>query len=198
MQNEPHNNSTHLQMTAILERGGFLTGVCVLVTVFTATSLGAAAVEAVVETEARVEEEEEETTEGFPAVVVVTTGVEFTNTGSVEGIGFPSLVWSFTTFPWLTKRDTRRYNHLTILNPIPNPSGRFCSKTWQVKWNITWIHNRVTSTNESMSAAYSSLKQQQQIITEEEKKSHSYAYLLMFGPTDMGSIGVHSCTGDIT
>lgn len=92
MQNEPHNNSTHLQMTAILERGGFLTGVCVLVTVFTATSLGAAAVEAVVETEARVEEEEEETTEGFPAVVVVTTGVEFTNTGSVEGIGFPSLV----------------------------------------------------------------------------------------------------------
>lgn len=36
--------------------------------------------------------ETEVETEGFPAVEVVTTGVELTSTGSVEGIGFPSLV----------------------------------------------------------------------------------------------------------
>lgn len=77
-------------MTVILEGGGFLTGVVVLAEMFAATGLGAAAGVAVVDAE--VEDEEEEGTEGFPAVVVVTTGVEFTNTGSVEGIGFPSLV----------------------------------------------------------------------------------------------------------
>lgn len=41
-----------------------------------------------VEAEAGVEVE----TVGFPAVDVVTTGAEFTNTGSVEGIGLPNLV----------------------------------------------------------------------------------------------------------
>lgn len=82
-------------MTVILEGGGFLTGVAVLAVLFAATGLGAAAGVAVVDAEVeedKEEEEEEEGTEGFPAVVVVTTGVEFTNTGSVEGIGFPSLV----------------------------------------------------------------------------------------------------------
>lgn len=80
-------------MTVILEGGGFLTGVAVLVVLFAATGLGAAAGVAVVDAEVEEDkEEEEEGTEGFPAVVVVTTGVEFTNTGSVEGIGFPSLV----------------------------------------------------------------------------------------------------------
>lgn len=80
-------------MTVILEGGGFLTGVAVLAVLFAATGLGAAAGVAVVDAEVEEdEEEEEEGTEGFPAVVVVTTGVEFTNTGSVEGIGFPSLV----------------------------------------------------------------------------------------------------------
>lgn len=80
-------------MTVILEGGGFLTGVAVLAELFAATGLGAAAGVAVVDAEVEEdEEEEEEGTEGFPAVVVVTTGVEFTNTGSVEGIGFPSLV----------------------------------------------------------------------------------------------------------
>lgn len=80
-------------MTVILEGGGFLTGVAVLAVLFAATSLGAAAGVAVVDAEVEEDkEEEEEGTEGFPAVVVVTTGVEFTNTGSVEGIGFPSLV----------------------------------------------------------------------------------------------------------
>lgn len=78
-------------MTVILEGGGFLTGVAVLAVLFAATGLGAAAGVAVVDAEVE-EDEEEEGTEGFPAVVVVTTGVEFTNTGSVEGIGFPSLV----------------------------------------------------------------------------------------------------------
>lgn len=78
-------------MTVILEGGGFLTGVAVLAVLFAATSLGAAAGVAVVDAEVE-EDKEEEGTEGFPAVVVVTTGVEFTNTGSVEGIGFPSLV----------------------------------------------------------------------------------------------------------
>lgn len=42
----------------------------------------------VVETETGVDVE----TRGFPAVEVVITGAEFTNTGSVEGIGLPSLV----------------------------------------------------------------------------------------------------------
>lgn len=79
-------------MTVILEGGGFLTGVAVLAVLFAATGLGAAAGVAVVDAEVEEDEEEEEGTEGFPAVVVVTTGVEFTNTGSVEGIGFPSLV----------------------------------------------------------------------------------------------------------
>lgn len=79
-------------MTVILEGGGFLTGVAVLAVLFAATSLGAAAGVAVVDAEVEEDKEEEEGTEGFPAVVVVTTGVEFTNTGSVEGIGFPSLV----------------------------------------------------------------------------------------------------------
>lgn len=79
-------------MTVILEGGGFLTGVAVLAVLFAATGLGATAGVAVVDAEVEEDEEEEEGTEGFPAVVVVTTGVEFTNTGSVEGIGFPSLV----------------------------------------------------------------------------------------------------------
>lgn len=79
-------------MTVILEGGGFLTAVVVLAVLFAATSLGAAAGVAVVDADVEEDEEEEEGTEGFPAVVVVTTGVEFTNTGSVEGIGFPSLV----------------------------------------------------------------------------------------------------------
>lgn len=79
-------------MTVILEGGGFLTGVAVLAVLFAATGLGAAAGVAVVDAEVEEDKEEEEGTEGFPAVVVVTTGVEFTNTGSVEGIGFPSLV----------------------------------------------------------------------------------------------------------
>lgn len=34
---------------------------------------------------------------GFPAVTVVVTGAEFTNTGSVEGMGLPSFVCNFTT-----------------------------------------------------------------------------------------------------
>ena len=66
-----------------------------------------------------VEEEEEEeerveadtevvAVEDFPADVVVYTGAEFTSTGSVEGIGLPSLVWSFTTFPRLTERGEGR------------------------------------------------------------------------------------------
>lgn len=79
-------------MTVILEGGGFLTGVAVLAVLFAATGLGATAGVAVVDAEVEEDKEEEEGTEGFPAVVVVTTGVEFTNTGSVEGIGFPSLV----------------------------------------------------------------------------------------------------------
>lgn len=75
-------------MTVILEGAGFLTGAVVLAVAFTATCLGVAVGVEVVETEAGVEVE----TGGFPAVEVVITGAEFTNTGSVEGIGFPSLV----------------------------------------------------------------------------------------------------------
>lgn len=75
-------------MTTILEGAGFLTGGVVLAVVFTATCLGVAMGVKVVETEALVEVE----TGGFPAVEVVTTGAEFTSTGSVEGMGLPSLV----------------------------------------------------------------------------------------------------------
>lgn len=75
-------------MTVILEGAGFLTGAVVLTMAFTATCLGVAAGVEVVETEAGVEVE----AGGFPAVEVVITGEEFTNTGSVEGIGLPSLV----------------------------------------------------------------------------------------------------------
>lgn len=75
-------------MTVILEGAGFLTGAVVLAVAFTATCLGVAAGVEVVETAAVAEVE----AGGFPAVEVVTTGAEFTNTGSVEGIGLPSLV----------------------------------------------------------------------------------------------------------
>lgn len=75
-------------MTIILEGAGFLTGGVVLAVVFTTTSLGVAVGVKVAETEVGVEVE----TAGFPAVEVVTTGAEFTSTGSVEGMGFPSLV----------------------------------------------------------------------------------------------------------
>ena len=75
-------------MTVILEGAGFLTGGAGLAVVFTATCLGATVGVGVVETEAGVDVE----TGGFPAVEVVITGAEFTSTGSVEGIGLPSLV----------------------------------------------------------------------------------------------------------
>lgn len=92
----------NLQVTAVLGGAGvsFLAGGADLDSVFTATFGAAEAAEAVdTEGDGAVD------TAGFPAVEVVTTGVEFTNTGSVEGIGLPSLVWSFTTFPRLTRGD---------------------------------------------------------------------------------------------
>lgn len=76
-------------MTVILVGAGFLTGGVGLAVVFTATCLGVAVGVEVVETEADGVDVE---TGGFPAVEVVITGAEFTNTGSVEGIGLPSLV----------------------------------------------------------------------------------------------------------
>lgn len=75
-------------MTIIFEGVGFLTGGVVLAVVFTATCLGVAVGVKVAETEAGVEVEPG----CFPAVEVVTTGAEFTSTGSVEGMGLPSLV----------------------------------------------------------------------------------------------------------
>lgn len=74
-------------MAVILEGAGFLTGGVDLVVVFTGDCLGITGVD-VVETVTEAEDE----TGGFPAVEVVITGAEFTNTGSVEGIGLPSLV----------------------------------------------------------------------------------------------------------
>lgn len=62
-------------------------GGVVLAEVFAATGLGVTA--GVVITE----EDEEDDTVAFPAVEVVIAGAElFTRTGSVDGIGFPSLV----------------------------------------------------------------------------------------------------------
>lgn len=75
-------------MTAILEGAGFLMGAVVLVVEFIAACLGVAVEAEVAETEAGVVVD----TEGFPAVEAVITGAAFTNTGSVEGIGLPSLV----------------------------------------------------------------------------------------------------------
>ena len=75
-------------MDVTLEGVGFLIGRLILVVVFTATCLGVTAGVEVVETDTEVEEQ----TGGFPAVEVVMTGAELTNTGSVEGIGLPSLV----------------------------------------------------------------------------------------------------------
>lgn len=74
-------------MTVILEGAGFLMGAVVLVVEFIAC-LGVAVEVEVAEMEAGVVVD----TEGFPAVEVVITGAAFTNTGSVEGIGLPSLV----------------------------------------------------------------------------------------------------------
>lgn len=75
-------------MTGILVGAGLLTGAAVLAMVFTATCLGVAVGVEVVETEAGVDVD----AGGFPAVEVVITAAQFTNTGSVEGIGLPSLV----------------------------------------------------------------------------------------------------------
>lgn len=89
-----YNNTFNLQVDITLEEAGFLTGRFILVVGFTATCLGVTAGVEVDETDTEVEED----AGGFPAVEVVITGEELTNTGSVEGIGLPSLVCSFTTF----------------------------------------------------------------------------------------------------
>lgn len=75
-------------MTVILEGAAFLTGAVVLAVVFTAACLAVTVGVEVV----GIEEGVDMDTAGFPAVEVVITGDEFTNTGSVEGIGLPSLV----------------------------------------------------------------------------------------------------------
>lgn len=72
-------------MAVILVGAGFLIGAVVLAVALTATCLDVAVGVEVVETV-------DVDTEGFPAVEVVITGFAFTNTGSVEGIGLPSLV----------------------------------------------------------------------------------------------------------
>lgn len=66
---------------------GFFTGAGALVA-FTTTSLGGATGAVAVTMIGVV----------FPAVDVEIIGALFTKTGSVEGIGLPSLVWSFTTY----------------------------------------------------------------------------------------------------
>lgn len=94
-------------MTVNLEGAGLLTGADVLAVACTDACLGVAVgVDGTAAGAAEMFETNEETVVemgGFPGVEVVITGAEFTNTGSVEGIGFPSLVWSFTTFTRLTK-----------------------------------------------------------------------------------------------
>lgn len=76
-------------MCVILEGAGFLIGGVVLAEVFAATGLGVTAGVEMVETE----EDTDDGTVGFPAVETVIAGAELlTSTGSVDGIGFPSLV----------------------------------------------------------------------------------------------------------
>lgn len=70
----------------ILEAAGFLTGGVLAGTLTDA--LGVTVAAAALEPELGVDVEPG----GFPAVEVVTTGAEFTSTGSVEGMGLPSLV----------------------------------------------------------------------------------------------------------
>lgn len=73
-------------MTVILEEADFLAGAAGLTWALTDTCLGAEL--EMVEAGAAVELEGV----GFPTFDVERTGVELTNTGSVEGIGLPSLV----------------------------------------------------------------------------------------------------------
>ena len=48
----------------------------------------------------------------FPAVDVEIIGALFTKMGSVDGIGLPSLVWSFTTYTGL--REINNTNHCEL------------------------------------------------------------------------------------
>lgn len=75
-------------MTVILEGADFLTGAAGLTGPLTDTCLGAVAELEMVEAGAAVELE----AISFPTFDVERAGVALTNTGSVEGIGLPSLV----------------------------------------------------------------------------------------------------------
>lgn len=74
-------------MTVILEGAGFFIG-GVLAVAFIATCLGVTVGVEVVEMEEVVGVD----AECFPAVEVVMSGAAFTSTGSVDGMGLPSLV----------------------------------------------------------------------------------------------------------
>lgn len=75
-------------MTVILEGADFLTGAAGLTGALTVTCLGGAVELETVEAGAAVELE----AASFPTFDVDRTGVALTSTGSVEGIGLPSLV----------------------------------------------------------------------------------------------------------
>lgn len=75
-------------MPIILAGADFLTGAAVLTVLLTDSCLDAAAELKLVDTGAA----EELGAVGFPAVDTEGTGFALTNTGSVDGIGLPSLV----------------------------------------------------------------------------------------------------------
>lgn len=84
-------------------KAGFFTGRTALAGGFPTACLSLAA-----GVEAFESDEEVEDAGGFPADEVVRMGAEFTRTGSDEGIGLPSFVWSFTTFPKRRKMTIKR------------------------------------------------------------------------------------------
>lgn len=97
-QSKNYNGLGFLPTTETLVGTGFFTGVEALVVLRTAAFVvGAAAVLWAAGAAAAAAADVTLGAAGFPAVTVVVTGAEFTNTGSVEGMGLPSLVCNFTT-----------------------------------------------------------------------------------------------------
>lgn len=83
------SRTQHLQMPVILEGADFLTGAAAVLTgLLTDACLDTVAELELVDTGEAVEQE----AVGFPTVAIERTGFALTNTGSVDGIGLPSLV----------------------------------------------------------------------------------------------------------
>lgn len=148
-------------MPVILEGADFLTGAAAVLTgLLTDACLDAVAELELVDTGEAVALE----AVGFPTVPIERAGFALTNTGSVDGIGLPSLVWSFTTCDF-TKG---------------NKTIKIC---WYAK---AFVHMfvRFDSWTDFLKMC--------------QKKIGKSGNLLVFGATDMCSIGVHPGAGNVT